>query len=206
MPIKKTPAELDSLNLHEYEGVYRIDSSLFRYITIVNNTLYTNMRYEPPRKLLPEAIDTFFFANDNTRVVAFSRDSGGAVDGMGIIDEGMIYTARKISTGTSQNIGKAEKLVNLSPDKLAKFAGVYWLDSYSDKNENRFTLTIKTDDEKLFAEVGQSDMVELIAVSEKEFINPIAEFQITFIEGENSQIKGCIIKMGSAEIDGIKIE
>nr|MBN2276535.1 beta-lactamase family protein [candidate division Zixibacteria bacterium] len=204
-PIRKTPRVIDPRRLHEYAGAYQVDSGLYRYVIVDNDSLYTNLRLEPRQLLYPQAVDTFFFASDNTRLMAFGKDDSGRVDELGVIDEGIIYPAKKMLID-SLGMGELPVIPTVLPyEELVQLTGIYWLESYTDENNIKFTLVIAQKEGKLFASIGRSEPIELTALSENEFIYPASEFRITFIINGDGNAPGCIIEMGDAEIRGEKI-
>jgi len=205
IPIKKEPATINPALLKDYTGMYEIDSGLYRFVLAESDTLYTRLRYEPREILLPQAADTFFFSPDNTRLMIFKRNQKGKVIKLGIVDEGMIYIADKIEIADESGQILPPEIITLPKEKLEKLSGLYWIESYVDLNKNKFTIEITAAENKLIAAIGQSEPIELLPLSEYEFIHPVSEFQLKFISDDLNNITGCIIRMGSADVRGAKI-
>ncbi len=80
-PLRKRAIATTPRRVKEYEGVYRIDEGAYQFISLEDDTLYTHLRGMPLQAILPQSDDTFFFACDNNKILAFRRDSQGQVLG-----------------------------------------------------------------------------------------------------------------------------
>lgn len=82
IPLRRKPIEVDQALLAGYAGVYRNEIGVERVVTLMDDTLHTFTRGEPPRHLLAETDRRFFFVYDNTETLEFQKDSDGAVTGL----------------------------------------------------------------------------------------------------------------------------
>ncbi len=204
-PIRKTPIDNEHIDPGQYAGIYRIDDNLYRYVTQENDSLYTNLLAQPRQLLLPQAPDTFYFMLDNTELLFFVRNDHGDIIECFFEDDLGAIKAELLDRSISDSLMNAKKEIVLPLGISKKYVGIYQLESeFADSNLN-FTLEIMYAGGKLIAGVMGEDFVEMFPASQTEFFHRVADFRIEFILDINSEVTGCIIKMGGDDIYGRKI-
>ncbi len=210
-PTRKTPMEIDKTILNEYAGLYRIDDKLFRMVDVIEDSLFTNLSQQPLMQILPQGKDTFFFAADHTRLLVFNRNGADSIAEISIIDDNMLYPGgERINVSDSiASVLKTKLLVAplyLSQDIIEKYVGEYWLESFTDNDDNKFAMLVFNEGARLFVSVGGAETIEIFARSKTEFFHGVAEFYITFLTDEKNQVTGCEISMSETKITGSKVK
>lgn len=210
MPAKKTAVRISPDMLTEYEGIYHIDEYIYRNVFAKNDTLFTNIKNQPPQMILPQAVDTFFFVSDNSRLLAFHRNEAGRIDSLALIDDGMAYPAiretNQIKDGADDSSAvRPQTAIMLPMQILSAYVGEYRMTTIQDAGDAGFMIKVSEYGGKLYAQVGETPPIKLSARSETVFFHSVAEFELTFIIDDNGNATGCIIRMAEAEILAVKV-
>jgi hypothetical protein len=204
-PIKKTAIHLDGSVLSDYEGIYEINDTLFRVISSEDNCLFVQTGMEPREKLLPQALDTFFFSKDNTKTITFIRDSSNAITGQILYDDGFYYQADKVSDALKKKLQPLKPVIELDDSLYARYTGLYELLSRFGEEEFLISLTIIQLGKRLIASSEGIGQVEIFPESETVFSHKESDFSIKFLLDQLNNVTGCLVTMGNAEIRGVKV-
>jgi CubicO group peptidase (beta-lactamase class C family) len=205
-PIKKKPISLDKHYLDSYEGVYSLPDSSCMYITVKENTLYTHLLAQRRIKLLPEAIDTFFYENDNTLNLIFYRDEFRKIVSLVLKDDGGEIYANRLEEDIIRDLTHSRKTIRLKPDIVEQYVGIYRMITSSEISTSSFHLTITRQDTLLIAAVTGTEAIALYPSSETEFFHKEADFELKFDIDDTDTTIRCTLIMGSSKVIGYKIK
>lgn len=203
-PVRKTPVEIAGRLLTEYEGVYRISDNDCRLVVAEGDTLFDLKPGHRPERLRPQARDVFFYNRDNTKILTFERDELDAIVGLVVYDEGLIGESKKLFGDEAQSLWIIRDAVNLRPERLDRFTGVYNLEADLPDTSTTFTLSITRHDNRLFALLSGFERVEMYPSSPTELFNQASDFRITFTEDSTGQLSRCAVHFGQARVQGYK--
>ena len=204
-PIRKEPRKLKPSLLAQYQGAYRIADDLYRLIMLKNDTLYDLVSGFRREKLLPQAKDVFFYDRDNTKIMTFDRNSQDSIMGLSVYDESMLSTAERLNGDEAAAVWVSRDAVELRPEMLDRFTGVYHLDSDMPETAADFKLTITRRDNRLFASVADGDRVELFPSSDIELFHQVDDFSISFTPDDSGVLTDCVLRFGRANVHGHRI-
>ncbi len=205
-PIKKESISLGKNTLAEYEGVYVTPDSSYMYISLVDDSLYIRRLAQPRSRLLAAAIDTFFYASDNTLNLYFYRDTANAISSFVIEDKFSETDAERLDDTKARDLIYPRPAVKIGPKILNRYVGVYRLESEAGDSLSDFYLTVTQQDSVLIASVTGNEAVALFPVSETEFIHGEADFELNFNWNKNGNVTRCIMTMGQTQVTGYKIK
>ncbi len=205
-PIKKEPVSLDKNILTEYEGVYVTPDSSYMYVSLVNESLYIRQLAQPRARLLPGAIDTFFYESDNTLNLIFYRDTANTVSSFIIKDKFSEVHAARLDDDIARDFIYPRPAIKIDTGILDRYVGVYRLESEAGDNLSDFYLTVTRRDSILIASVTGNEAVALYPVSETEFVQGEADFKLNFDLNKGGIATRCTMTMGQTKVTGYKVE
>jgi CubicO group peptidase (beta-lactamase class C family) len=205
-PISKIPALIDPGEFAEYTGVYQSEDGIYRFVSLEHDTLFTHRRGQRRQTVFSEAVDTFFFASDNTKHLAFSRTDSGSVKGCTVSDGYRISKFRKLSGPQVELLTIDRKEINLSLEIMKRYVGYYEMESQYGRGGRDFVLEINIINNQISASITETETIILFPSSESDFFLKDGDFQISFILGENEEVLGCVLVMGGLTVHGIKIQ
>jgi CubicO group peptidase (beta-lactamase class C family) len=206
IPIKKQPVDLQGIDYAEYQGVYENDSGDYRFVALDNGRLYSQQEGELPRLILPEAIDTFFFAVDNTEALRFKRNDTGSITGCTFENDLGRIEYHKVSDKETPQFPGYYNEMQLDSIILAKYEGVYEIEPGILKSSPAIVLSVISNHNRLLAAFAGAEFMELRASSPTKFFQHMADFQLRFIVDDEGIATGCLIVMGDSQIRCRKIK
>lgn len=204
MPVHKSPIQLNPRNLEEYEGIYRIDVGLYQIITLERDTLFIHLRGMPLQTLLPQLKDTFFFAVDNNKILAFTRDRNGSIGGLSVMDDALVISAKRLHDADSTDLFINRISIPLDSSDLQRYVGIYEIESESGRVGAGFVVEVVNRGDHLEASVVKNESIAIFPSSETRFFDKETDFQITFLVDEQGGATGCIIEIGGKKIHGLR--
>lgn len=204
-PLRRKATRTDSKKLREYAGVYKYEDATYQFISLHEDTLYTNFRGMPRQVLLPLSRDNFFYASDNNKLLSFGRNDKGAVDHLHITDDIYYLTALRIFGPDT-----AALMIDRTPflhdsASLAKFAGLYRIDYDAGSSEDNLFLRAESKDNCLHISIGNSEAVAVYPNSPTRFFHSDADFQITFHLDEQGAPVGFLLEIAGKILHGARI-
>jgi D-alanyl-D-alanine carboxypeptidase len=97
-PVSRIPLRLESAELREFEGGYRLEDGDIRRLVLEGNVLFVTRSPGSKHPLLPCDKDTFFFPTDRGAFIRFVRDDQGRITGHFFHQLGLDEFARKIGS------------------------------------------------------------------------------------------------------------
>jgi D-alanyl-D-alanine carboxypeptidase len=191
-PWNPVAVTLPAETLAEYPGVYRIDETATRALTLENGKLYSQRTNGPRFEIFPSAKDEFFFArsftkmtierNDTGKVIGMKMDTGDAVTRAARTDE-------KPSTRTE---------ITIDPETLGRYAGRYEL-------APGFVLTVRRKGNELWSAATGQPEVQLFPESEVKWFLKVVDAQLTFDFDESGNAKSLMLHQGGRNMPAKKV-
>jgi hypothetical protein len=186
--------------------VYQSESNVYRFVSLENDTLYTHQRGQRRQTLFPEAIDTFFFASDNTKLLAFGRPDSDMVNECKVLDGNLSYKYKKLRGPKAESLIIERNEITLTLGIIERYVGYYEMESQFGRGGRDFILSINILDNHLVVSITENEIIILLPSSETTFFLKDGDFQISFILDENEEVLGCVLVMGGLTVHGIKIQ
>jgi len=205
-PVRKRPIAMSPEQLAGYESVFALGDGRYRYVSMENDTLHTWISGQPRDHLLPQAVDTFFFAADNTRILSFRRDSTGTIDAAILTDDLKTYMASRVPAHMEAQLLLELRAIPLDPAIYDRYVGVYHMETLLGRDTDSFSLTVSRDDTALYVEGRYIDPVRLFPRTEADFFHRTADFEMSFLKDRDGRVVGCLLRMGGIEIVGWKVD
>ncbi len=205
-PISKTPANLTGFDPKEYEGTFEMSPDVYRFVYNIGDSVYTNIQFYQRYLIYPQAIDTFYFALDNTHMLIFSRDSLGHIDGCMERDDDRLVVARKLFGEKARLFDLDRKAISLDSAKYNEYQGTYKISSETGEPKLDMIIKVRHKGTRLVASFGDFRDVVLFPAAIDRFFHEKSTFELDFIRDENGAVDGCIIKMGGYILPGTRIE
>lgn len=204
-PLRRKATKIDSRKLREYAGVYRYEDDSYQFISLIKDTLYTNLRGMPRQILLPLSRDNFFYASDNNKLLSFGRNDKGVIDHLHITDDIYYLTALRIFGPDSAALMIDRTPFPLDSASLAKFAGFYRFYHDAGGSEDSLFLRVENKDNCLDISIGNGEVVAVYPNSSARFFHSDADFQITFLLNEQSVPIGFHLEIAGKIMRGTRI-
>ena len=158
-------------------------------ITSEKNELFAQLSGQSRFPIFPSAPDEFFWKVVDARI-KFNRNEQGEVTGGHFVQNGNEIDVPKM---------KEEKIISINPALYKNYTGKY---DYG----NNFHITVTTENNKIYAQGTNQPRLEILPVSEKEFVIMDVNARITFIEGPDGKVNKLNLDMGGQKKDAPKIE
>lgn len=204
-PLRRKATRTDSKKLREYAGVYKYEDETYQFISLHEDTLYTNFRGMPRQVLLPFSRDNFFYASDNNKLLSFGRNDKGIIDHLHITDDIYFLTALRIFGPDTAALMLDRTPFLLDATSLGKFAGLYKFDSLAGNFEDSLFLRVESREEHLGISIGNGEAVAVYPNSSIRFFHYSADFQITFQLDEQGAPVGFLLEIAGKILHGTKI-
>lgn len=205
-PISKTRTELAGFDPQEYEGTYELNPDLYRFVIAEGDSVYTYIQSHPRYLVYPQAIDTFYFASDNTHLLVFSRDSLGRIDGCIERDDDRFILARKVFGEKAELFNLDRKSITLDPVIYDDYQGTYKITSQTGETILDMIIIVKHKGTLLVASSADFQEVTLYPSALDRFFHAKSDFELNFVRDTLNSVTGCTIKIAGHSLDGIKID
>jgi CubicO group peptidase (beta-lactamase class C family) len=176
--------------LKRYTGVYRIDDEGERVVTFEDGKLYTQRSGGAKLQAHPASETKLFYEgslswfemqrgeDDNWRMMMHQQGAGQAEESL------------RIGDAPDPRAG-----ISVAPEILASYAGEYELG-------RGFSVTIRHEGARLFAQATGQREVEIFAESETDFFYKVVDAQITFVPGKDGGAPGLVLHQGGRDLPG----
>ena len=205
-PVKKTPYPLDEKYYDNYPGVYKSDDDRYWIIDFNHGELSAGLLNQPKRRLIPQAIDTFFYAIDNTKTLNFHRDENRKIIAIEIIDGENKILSRRLPEQDARKIRIDRTVAKIDADLLNRYIGRYLLEPALSSGGREFDLEVLASDEIIIAKISKTEAIELYPNSQNSFFHKNADWLLTFQIDNQGKVTGCILRIGLSQHIGRKID
>jgi CubicO group peptidase (beta-lactamase class C family) len=184
---------LEPKALERYAGVYRIDESSTRTVTVENGRIYTQRTGGQRLEIRPDAQAEFFYEKSLTRL-RFVLDASGRSAEMLLFPEGADEPERALRVADAP----AERTV-------AKVDSAVY-DAYVGEYEIApgFILTVTREGDRLMTQATGQQKVEVFPSSETEFFLKVVDAQITFVRGPSGTVDQLVLHQGGRDMPAKK--
>lgn len=206
-PITRSPLPFDSTLLVDYVGAYEMAPEYYRVVDRREDSLVTWSTEDEPVGLEALAPDTFFTADDHTVLIAFGRDSLGAVDSIFRIEEYTLYAGVKLDSVLSGPFLLAERPIEMDSIVLQRYVGTYQLQSLLPRERwPEFVMTIQRRGDGLYAKTTGLDEVRVFPLSDTLFVHRTKDFRIRFTLDSIGTAATCWLMLGGTSVHGWRVD
>ena len=158
-------------------------------ISADNDKLSAQVGGQPKVELFAMAEDEFFLKAVEARI-KFIKDEKGEINQLIVTQNGQELKGKKL---------KEEVVIQLKPEILDNYVGKYKL------NENTI-VTVTRENNKLFAEAPDQPKVEMLPVSETDFVIKEINAKVSFVKDENGKVKKMKLNMNGTDSELPRLE
>jgi CubicO group peptidase (beta-lactamase class C family) len=180
---------LDPKLLDRYAGVYRIDETSTRTVTVANGRLYTQRSGGERLPVRPGSETEFYYDKSLTRL-RFVLDASGRATEMLFFPEGADepeHAPRIADAPAERTVAKVD------PAVFDAYAGEYELSP-------GFILTVTREGDHLMTQATGQMKVEVFPASETEFFLKVVDAQITFVRGPGGTVDELVLHQGGRDM------
>jgi CubicO group peptidase (beta-lactamase class C family) len=176
-------------DLQRYTGRYELPNVGVFTVTTEKEKIYAQLSGQPKFEIFPMAEDEFFFKVVEARL-KFLKDEQGEINSVMLFQNGQELKAKKL---------KEDPIATVDPSIFDQYVGKYKL------NDN-IIVTILKENNKLFAlEPGESKM-EMLPVSETDFVIKEINARVSFVKDESGKVKKIKLKMNGSDSELPRLE
>jgi CubicO group peptidase (beta-lactamase class C family) len=165
-------------DLQRFVGKYELAGIGVLVITTENDKLYGQLGGQQKVEMSPIAEDEFLVKVVDARV-KFEKDEKGVVNQLIVTQNGQDIKGKKLAEEVS---------LQIKPEILDQYVGKYKL------HENTI-VTITRENNKLFAEAPDHPKMEMIPVSETDFVIKEVDAKVSFVKDESGKVKKIKVNM-----------
>ena len=184
-----TEISVNPAQLQKYTGRYELTNVGVLTITNEKEKIYAQLGGQPRFEIFPLAEDEFFFKVVEARL-KFQKDEQGEINSVTLFQNGQELKAKKLGEVTT---------VTVDPAIFDQYIGKYKL------NENTI-VTIMKENNKLYAWPSGESKLEMLPVSETDFIIKELNARLSFVKDENGKVKKIKLKMNGNDSELPRLE
>jgi CubicO group peptidase (beta-lactamase class C family) len=184
-----TELALKPKNLQQFTGRYELANIGVLTISTENDKLWAQPNGQPKAELFAMAEDEFFVKVVDARV-KFVRDEKGEINQLIVIQNGQEVKGKKLPD---------EVIIQVKPEILDQYVGKYKI------HENTI-VTITRENNKLFAQPPDHAKVEMVPVSETDFVIKEFNAKVSFVKDENGKVTKMKVNMDGRESEAPRAE
>ena len=184
-----TEISVNPAELQKYTGRYELTNVGVLTITNEKEKIYAQLGGQPRFEIFPLAEDEFFFKVVEARL-KFQKDEHGGINSVTLFQNGQELKAKKLGEVTP---------VTVDPAIFDQYIGKYKL------NENTI-VTIMKENNKLYAWPSGESKLEMLPVSETDFIIKELNARLSFVKDENGKVKKIKLKMNGNDSELPRLE
>lgn len=185
--------------LEEYSGVYAMhrlggristnstDEKMYRYLTIKDDTLFSQSKGGSKNPLLHISKDLFAFKNSNT-YCRFNRNKIGTVVSLEIYSKTIQYGPNELEPKTDIPLPKEKQAVTIDSNKLGELKGKYDFGG-------GFFILVSIEGNKIYIHPTGQEKEEIFAENETNFFSKTVDANIEFTK-INGKVSGMILNQG----------
>jgi len=176
-------------NLQRFTGRFELLNVGVMTITTEDNKLYAQLSGQPKFEIFARAEDEFFWKVVDARL-KFVKDEKGEINGAILFQNGQELKAKKLPE---------EIIVEINPAILDNYTGKYRLNS-------NVVVTIFKENNKLFAEPTDQPKLEMLPLSETDFVIKEINAKLSFVKDENGKVNKIKLNMNGGNSELPRIE
>jgi hypothetical protein len=176
-------------NLQQYTGRFEMPNIGVIEVTTSDEKLFAQLSGQPKFEIFPGGKDEFFWKVVEARI-KFFKDEKGEIDHAVLCQNGQDLKAAKLPGITIVAIGK---------EVFANYAGKYRLNK-------DMIIEIYTENSKFFAKPTNEPKLEMLALSDTEFLIKDINARLNFVKGGNGKATKFVLTMNGTNTDVQRIE
>jgi CubicO group peptidase (beta-lactamase class C family) len=176
-------------NLEIYTGRYDLAGHAVISVTTEDNKLFAQLSGQPKLEIFPRTENEFFWKVVDARI-KFIKDDKGVMNEAILFQNGQELKAKRLPE---------EKIVKIDPEVLNGYIGKYRL------NES-IVVTVTKENNKLFAQPTNQSKVEMLPLSETDFIIMEINAKIAFIKDLSGKVTKFKLNMSGRDTELPRIE
>jgi len=176
-------------NLQVFTGRYEILNAGVLTVTTADNKLYAQLSGQPKFEIFPSSADEFFWKVVDARL-KFVKDEKEEVSHAVLYQNGQELQAKKL---------KEEQIIEIDPAILDNYTGKYKLNA-------NIVVTIAKESNKLFAQPTDQPKLEMLPISETDFVIKEINAKLSFVKGENGKVNKIKLNMNGMDTEMPRIE
>jgi CubicO group peptidase (beta-lactamase class C family) len=184
-----TESSVKPADLKIFTGRYDLLGSAVIIITEENNKLYAQLTGQPKFEIFPSSENEFFWKVVDAKI-KFIKDEKGEISQAILYQNGQELKAKRLPE---------EKIVQINPAILDNYIGKYKL------NDN-IIVTVSKENNKLFAQPTNQAKVELLPLSETDFVIKEINAKVSFVKDESGKVKKFMLNMNGVNSELPRIE
>jgi len=193
--VEPTAITLPAAVLDAYVGVYQVNQQAQIVVSKEANRLFAQASGSPKMEMLPASATEFFIKNTFLRL-RFEQNAAGEVTTLTVQDRsGPPSVAQK----TDKPLPQPRQAAEVDPALYADYVGEYQL-------APAISITISSEDDKLFAQVTGQQKFEIFPEAETKFFYTVVDAQIEFVRKQGEPVTGLVLYQNGQEIPGEKIK
>lgn len=196
---KPLSIRIDRKVLEDYTGVYAMhrsgsristnstDEKMYRYLTVKDDTLFSQSKGGSKNPLLNISKDLFAFKNSNT-YCQFHRDKKGTLISLEIYSEPIQYGPSELEPKTDIPLPKEKQAVFIDINKLGQLKGKYDFGG-------GFFIQVSIEGNKIYIQATGQEKEEIFAENESNFFLKTVDATIEFVN-ISGKVTGMILNQG----------
>ena len=184
--------EVGEETLQRYVGVYKVDETNRRYVTVNNGRLFTKRTDGNQMAAFPHS-ETGFFYETTPSHFEFIVDQDGNVTGMNMYQGGS--KTAQLAARVEEEMPAEREVAKIDLALYDDYVGEYELAA-------GFSITISRDGDRLLAQGTGQPALEIFPLSETVFFPKQVEAEMTFVRGDGGTVNEIQLKQGGQEISG----
>lgn len=168
--ISYTESSVKPANLQIFTGRYDLLGQAVITVTTEDNKLYAQLSGQPKFEIFPRTENEFFWKVVDARI-KFIKDEKGEINQAILFQNGQELKAKRLPE---------EKIVQINPAVLDNYIGKYKL------NDN-IIVTVSKENNKLFAQPTNQAKVEMLPLSETDFVIKEINAKIFFVKDQSGK-------------------
>jgi len=169
-------------DLQRYTGRYELPSVGVFTITNEKEKIYAQLSGQPKFEIFPMAEDEFFFKVVEARL-KFLKDERGEINSVVLFQNGQELKAKKL---------EEVAIANVDPSIFDQYTGNY-------KLNDKTIVTILKENNKLFALPSGESKLEMLPVSETDFVIKELNARLSFVKDENGKVQKIKLNMNGTD-------
>ena len=176
-------------NLEQYTGRFDMPNIAVIEVTTTGGKLYAQLSGQPKFEIFPGAEDEFFWKVVEARIKFFKNDEG-------LVDHAVLY-----QNGQDLKAAKLPdlKVVEMSKEVFANYAGKY-------RMNKDMVIEVYTEGNKFFAKPTNEPKLEMLAMSDTEFLIKDINARLNFVKGDDGKATKFVLTMNGTNTDVQRIE
>lgn len=180
-------AKIDTSVYREYAGEYEFTPDFLITISTEDGQLFAQATGQNRFEIFPSSEAKFFLKVVDAQL-SFKRNAAGKVDTVVLHQDGRDMPGKRRA---------ARQVATVDPAVYAKYVGTYEL-------VPGFSITVSTNNGRLFAQATGQDRFELFPSSETEFFLKVVNAQVSFVKSDTGTVDKLILHQGGRDTPGIR--